>query len=300
MLLKHLLLNLGKLLLCGLAFSVGAVIGGMVATLLGLQPPQMPEGLDPAAALRNLLLTSPLLALALALVARGLGGGFLARAFTLSCLTWIAYTVNTQLEAMIFTSIGGGFGFTVIAFLAPSLLCGAAVAWLFPSAPKGEGRGAPWRSFFSQRAGWEWVWRLAVAAVAFMPIYYFFGLLVVPFTADYYRQSMYGLQMPGLDQILTTLFVRSLLFLLACLPVVVLWQKPRWQLFLSLGFALFVLVGLLYMLAADYMPWSVRIPHTLEILADEFVYAGALALLLARRSAIVAQPSPSVERSPAV
>jgi hypothetical protein len=54
------------------------------------------------------------------------------------------------------------------------------------------------------------------------------------------------------------------------------------------------------MLAADYMPWSVRIPHTLEILADEFVYAGALALLLARRSAVVAQPSPSVERSPAV
>lgn len=83
--LKHLLINLGKLLLCGLAFSVGAIIGGTVATSLGLQPPQLPEGLDPTTAMRNLLLTSPLPALALALVARGLTGGFLVWASRKSC-----------------------------------------------------------------------------------------------------------------------------------------------------------------------------------------------------------------------
>ena len=86
--------------------------------------------------------------------------------------------------------------------------------------------------------------------------------------------------MPSLDQILTILFVRSMLFLLACLPVLVAWRKSRLSLFLSLGFTLFVLVGLLYMLASDWMPLSVRVPHTLEILADSFVYAGALVLLL--------------------
>jgi hypothetical protein len=54
-------------------------------------------------------------------------------------------------------------------------------------------------------------------------------------------------------------------------------------LFLRLGFALFVLVGLLYMIAADWMPISVRLPHTLEILADEFAYAGVLVALLKGR-----------------
>jgi len=28
------------------------------------------------------------------------------------------------------------------------------------------------------------------------------------------------------------------------------------------------------------MPWSLRLPHMIEILFDEFVYAGALVLLM--------------------
>jgi hypothetical protein len=54
------------------------------------------------------------------------------------------------------------------------------------------------------------------------------------------------------------------------------------SLFYSLGFALFVLVGLLYMLGAYYMPLEVRLPHTLEILVDSFAYAGVLVILLVK------------------
>ena len=279
---KTLFIYFGKLLLSSLAFSVGVMIGGMVVNLLGLQPPQVPEGFDTSLAMQYMLLESPLLALALAMVARGIAGGFLTRTFVLSLLTWIAYTVNTQLEATIFTDFGGGFWYTVIDFGIASLLSGVAAAWLFPSGEKGEGIAAAWKGFFGQRTTWDWIWRLAVAAVAFMPIYYFFGLLVVPFTGEYYQRNMYGLQMPGLDQILMVLLLRSVLFLLACLPVIILWRKGRLSLFLSLGFALFVLVGLLNMLVAYWMPVSVRLPHTLEILADEFVYAGVLVALLKR------------------
>lgn len=285
MTIRRVLVGLGKLLVCGLAFTAGAVVGGGLASLLGLQPPPLPEGSDTATALRYLLLGSPLFALALAFVARGITGGFLRRAATLSFLAWIAYTVNTQLEARIFTTVSGGFGFTVIAFSVPSLFCGAAVAWLFPFTKGGEAEDSSRARYFSQRTVGEWLWRLALAAIVFMPIYYFFGLLVVPFTGDYYRESMYGLQMPSTDQIVATLFLRSVLFLLACLPVLAAWRNSRRSLFLSLGFALFVLVGLLYMLASTWMPLSVRVPHTLEILADSFVYAGVLVLLLAPRRA---------------
>ena len=297
---KGLLVNLGKLLLCGLAFGVGMVAGGMLASLLQLPPPPMPEGIDANAAGNITLLEGPLLALALAFVARGLAGSFLARTLILSLLTWIAYTVNTQLEVSIFTAFGGGFWFTVIAFLVPGVFCSAAVAYLFPPDEKSTGYAAAWKAFFSRRAAGAWAWRLAVAAVAFMPVYYAFGLLVVPFTIQYYQQGMFGLRIPGLDQILSVLFVRSLLFLLACLPVLAAWQKSRRSLFFSLGFALFVLVGLLGMLSATWMPLSVRVPHTLEILADEFVYAGLLVLLLAGREAAreprLSQLKPSHQR----
>ena len=60
-----------------------------------------------------------------------------------------------------------------------------------------------------------------------MPIYYFFGLLVIPFTIEYYRQGLFGLQIPSLDQLLLILFVRSVLFFLACLPILVAWQNSR-------------------------------------------------------------------------
>ena len=118
---KNVLVNFVKLLLGGMAFSVGIIVGGMLATLLQLQPPAAPAGMDMTNALMSMLLTSPLLALALALLARGLAGGFLTRTLTLSFLTWIAYTVNTQLEASIFSTFATGIAFTLVDFAVPSV-----------------------------------------------------------------------------------------------------------------------------------------------------------------------------------
>jgi hypothetical protein len=280
---KQLLIYLGNLLLCSLAFIFGAVIGGMAAALLGLQQPPMPEGVDSSFAFLLLLLESPVMALALALVARGLGGRVLPRALTLSFFTWVAYTLNTAIESLAFTTMTvAGAMFTTVSFLVPSIFCGTAVALLFPSGEKGKRLAASAKEFFGRRTAGGWVWRIAVAAVAFVPIYLFFGSLVAPITAEYFQQGTYGLRQPGQDEILIVLLVRSVLFLLACLPIVVMWQRSKRSLFLSLGFALFVLVGFLYMLGAYYMPLAVRVPHTLEILADSFTHAGLLVVLLAK------------------
>jgi hypothetical protein len=280
---KQLLVYLGKLLLCSLAFVLGAVIGGMVTMLLGLQQPPMPEGVDSSLAFLLLLLESPLMALTLALIARGLGGALLPRATALSFFTWVVYTLNTAIESVAFTSTTvEGALFTTVSFLLPSILCATAAAWLFPPAEKESSLTAVARAFFSGRRTGAWVWRVAVAAVVFVPIYLFFGSLVAPLTAQYFQESMYGLRQPGQNEILVVLLVRSALFLLACLPVVVMWRRSKRSLFLSLGFALFVLVGFLYMLGAYYMPLAVRVPHTLEILADSFTHAGLLVVLLAK------------------
>lgn len=94
---------------------------------------------------------------------------------------------------------------------------------------------------------------------------------------------MFGLEIPSLDKFLTILFIRSVLFLVACLPVLIAWQSSKLNLLWRLGLALFYLVGFQSLLMATWMPWALRLPHMIEILFDEFVYAGALAWLLGSR-----------------
>jgi hypothetical protein len=283
-------ITIGKLFLCSLVYILGVIIGGMILTFMGLQPPPMPEGVDGNRAFLILMLESPLLALTLILIARGLGGGLLSRAVILSFFTWAVYTLNTAIETLAFTTTTvEGAIFTTVSFLPPSILCGTAVAWLFPPADKEIGVVKLVKAYFSSRKTGAWIWRLVAAAVVFVPIYLFFGSLVAPLTAQYFQQSAYGLRMPNQEAMLLVLVVRSALFMLACLPIIIMWQQSKWSLFLNLGIALFVQVGFLYMLGAYYMPLTVRVPHTLEILADSFTYAGLLVVLLAKSTSLVTQ-----------
>ncbi len=280
MTLKHLLVNLGKLLLCALAHEVGIVIGGMLATVLKLPVPTNLPGADMHQIAVNMLLVTPLFALALAVIGRGLGGSLLTRMSILSFFMWISYTVNTQLEASIVSTYASGVAFSIVSGALPALFCGAAVAFLFAPERKAEELSAVMKQFFARRTVASWSWRLPAAAVVFMPIYFGFGLLVLPFTGEYYRQNMFGLVAPTIGQLLPILFIRSVLFLLACLPILIVWRESGRSLYWRLGLSLFMLVGFNIMLIATWLPVYVRFPHTLEILADEFVYAGALLLVL--------------------
>lgn len=280
---KNAFTNLGKILLCSLAFIIGAVIGSMAATLMGLNQPSPPAGVDSSSAFLFLSLESPIVALTLVFLVRGLGGRLSVRAFAISFFTWVTFTLNTVVESLAFTTTTvEGAVFTAVSFLFPCIFIGVSVARLFSTGDKAETITTLVEKFFSRRTTGAWVWRIAVAFVAFAPIYLLFGSLVAPITSRYFQQNMFGLKQPTQNEIFLVLLIRSLLFLLACLPIIVLWRRSRLNLFVSLGFALFVLVGFLYMLGAYYMPLVIRIPHTLEILADSFAYAGILVSLLVK------------------
>ena len=269
-----------KVPVCGLAFMAGTVLGSMLAGAMGMQAPPMPAGTDPQTLLLAQLAASPLLGLALAFLSRGIEGGWVTRWLILSFLAWIAYSVNTLLETAIFTSLATASSFTAIIQLVGSFACGAAVAALFRPSDKGQGFVSNARTFFSRRPMSAWAWRIPLAAVSFLPIYLFFGRLVVPFTYQYYQQELVGLTAPGWGQLLPVLFARSVLFLAASLPVLVAWGKSRRPLILSLGFAMFVLVGAMGLIGGYWLPLDVRFFHGVEILADSFVYACVLVLLL--------------------
>jgi hypothetical protein len=275
---------LWKCLIGGLIFYLGLVVGSMLALSLGMQPPPMPEGMDRTIVSTYVLLSSPIFVLALAFVARSLPGGYVARAGVLTIFAWIVYGVNNVIEASLITSYTGFSWLTVISFGVASLLCGAATAFLFAPTGPSESMAAAWYASFNRRSALSWVWRLLVATVIFAPIYLVFGLLVLPVVEEYYQQQVYGLVAPTWQQLLPILLMRSVLFMLACLPIVMTWQGSRRSLVLSLGFALFVLSGLVPLLQAYWMPVTLRIPHSLEILADSYVYAWALALLLGKEN----------------
>ena len=261
----------------------GTMLGSILAGLVGMQTPAIPEGTDPQTLLLFQLLASPFLALALAFVSRGIQGRFVARWLILFFLSWVAYGVNTGLEAAIFTSYGAASAFTVVIVLFGSLTCAALLAFLFRLQDRGQGFLGSVKAFFRGRSWYQWAWRLPVAAVAFMPIYLFFGRLVVPFTYEYYQQQLAGLTAPGWGQILPVLFLRSVLFLVASLPVLLTWGESRRSLVLSLGFALFVLVGGMGLIGGYWLPLDVRLFHGVEILADSIVYAWVLVVLLVKR-----------------
>lgn len=278
--LQSLSVFLSKLAGGALAFVVGLMVGGALASFSGLPAPDLPPGMNANAALFTFFVTSPVLVLALYFVGRELAGGWLARAAVLALLTWVAYTLNNVIEALFFSSHVTSPWFTLVNFTPAVLLCAGVTAWLFPGRHREMTFRQAWRTHFRQRSGRAWAWRLPVAAFSFVPIYYGFGLLVVPFVGDVYQQGAFGLAVPSLGTLLVVLLVRSVLFCIACLPVVATWQGTRRDLWLSLGVALFVMVGLLYMLAGNWLPLSIRAVHSLEILADSLVHAAALSWLL--------------------
>lgn len=142
-----------------------------------------------------------------------------------------------------------------------------------------------WRGFISRYSLVGWSWRLLVGLLVFPVAYYLFGWLVLPFVRDYYQTQFAGLKAPTLADLLPVLFTRSLLFLLCILPLIAAWDKSRLSLFAWLGFSLFLLVGGVGMISGYWLPVSMRFAHSLEIIANSFVHAGALTLLFTKKEA---------------
>jgi hypothetical protein len=278
-----------KTLVCAVAYMFGSMVGGALATGLGVTIPTMP-GTAPERLAPFAFLASLTLGVSLGPLASGLRARYITRFAALALLAYVCLGVNTALETTIFTTIGGASALVVI-FLPATLACAAAAAALFRPAAMEATRGS---SFWTRFGAWSWVWRLAAAIVAFPAVYLVFGMMVGPFVIEAYRSQAHGLTLPGWGQIIPVQFLRSALFLIASLPAVALWEGSRRRLALSLGLAHLTFVGLFGMLQGFWLPVVMRLAHGIEIAADSFAYTALLVLLLTRpagtaRSEAVAQ-----------
>ncbi|MBC7251243.1 MAG: hypothetical protein H5T62_13265 [Anaerolineae bacterium] len=282
MVLKSAFKSMGKIVVGAVVYYLGFILGSVVAGVVGMEAPPLPAGTEAQTLGMYQLVVSLIFAVTLAVLSRRLTGGFFPRWLVLALFSWVAYGLNTYLEAAIFTAYAAASAYTLVMQALAAVLCSAVIAWAFPPGEGGKSATAATRAFLSHYSVGQWAWRLLAAWAAFPLIYLIFGWLVQPFIIEFYRQQMAGLTLPGWGQILPTQALRSLLFLLACLPLLALGRGSRWRLFILLGSALFVFVGGLYMLQAYWYPATMRIAHSLEILADSFVYAAVLTVLLVK------------------
>ena len=274
-----------KGVLAGIVYVVGVMLTGMLFAALHIRIVSLDLGGNPRMGFLLFVLVTPLLGLALVPLARHTAGSRLYRGVALFFLLFISLGVNTILEMRVFLTIyaHGGALAAIFLVLPPALLTGLALSFLLtqeqPEIPASE----KIRAFFAARSPLSWAMRSVLAILAFAVAYFVFGSIIAPFVVPFYRAHVLALTLPPVSAILPVLFVRSALFLLACLPFLILWTRSRVSLIFSLGLAHWFLNGLMGMLMVFVWPPVMRIAHGLETGADSFVYAAALVLLLMPR-----------------
>jgi hypothetical protein len=266
---------LGKILLAAAAYVFGVVLTGIIATALRVPPIELPSGMSPQKTFLYLAMASPLLTAAVTPVALAVRGSWMKRCLSIGTLLFISIGVNTALEGSIFSTIMSGRG-VYIAMLAllPCSFAAAVVTW-----GKSDTAAEISRPAFTAA---EWAWRIAAAWLAFPVIYWCFGSLVAPFVIDSYRSGVGGLVIPSTQTIAGMQLLRGALFLIATLPIALLWKKSRGAFIVSVGLAYAVAVGVFQLVQGTFLPVTLRVLHSIEIAADSFAYAAMLGFLFIR------------------
>jgi hypothetical protein len=266
-----------KITAIAVVYFIGFMISAAVVMAIGMKFPEIPGfSYNPLLSFAGALV----LGIAVAVLARGISGSWIFRWAVLFVFTYVSYCVNNQIEAAIFTTLGG-FNTMLILFLLPcALVAGAAV--LLVKAPTDQ---AVLVTVFSARTGSAWLGRSVLAWLSFPVIYYLFGMLIYPLVAEAYEQQEFGLVIPSMAVVASVVSLRSLLFLIVTIPILVNWSRSRRSLLWSLGVSFTAMVGLVGLIESTWMPATMRIVHALEIAADSLVYAWVLRALMVPRQA---------------
>jgi hypothetical protein len=263
-------------LLKGLAayalWQVGMIVGQMAGSLLGLPVAQAPEGIDVGLVLLLSVPSGGLLAITLGKLFRQLRQPFGERFLMLFGFNYLIYGVLQVLEQLLFTQ-GTNLGFGLVSNLFPSLALAWMVARLWPPTDTSNFMRQALRRY---RARWKQGsgWRLVVAWLIYLPIYYIIGKMISPIVAPYYSANLgLSLVLPELRAIIDMQVIRGAIFLLAVLPVIIVWPGSPRALWRWLGLGIFVQLAVLPMIMGYWLPSGLRVPHALELTIDSFVQA---------------------------
>jgi len=256
------------------AYFFGVMISGALITAAKMKWPAFPQPTGESNEYLISAISSLILAVCLALLARGIRGSKTKRWLILTAFTYVTFGLNNQIEAAIFTTYGGTATMLVF-FILPCAFGAAAAVYLFRP---DESDSLVENSITGQPAS-DWLWRVAVVWLAFPVIYIFFGMLAAPWVVPVYETLDSGLTLPGFGTMIPVALGRSALYLGVTIPILVTWSRSRRSLYWSLAIAFFAMMGLIGLLSAAFFPPVLRITHSIEILGDAVVYAWLLVAL---------------------
>jgi hypothetical protein len=268
--------------LAAVAYVLAQAVAAALLTGMSMAAPRISHGATPGQQMAWALASAAILVIGLVPLAPRLSGGFVPRWLVLAVFLYSVNAVNNAIEVTIFTRLGGG-GYVAALAVLPALLCTALLATVRP--PGGL------VSLVGQPPAAGLAWRLALAWLAFPAAYLTFGALVSPLVIQSYSVEGGVLVLPPMRVIIGVQAIRSVFFLLPTLAVVERWTGGRLGLWLALGWAHWLLVGLFgLVMPNDFMTPTLRLVHSLEIGADSFAYTGVVVALFARRAESRASP----------
>jgi hypothetical protein len=274
---------IGRSLLVGLGYTVGTMVSGMLAGALGLEQPTLPSTMEPTMVLVMSFISGLIFGLTLGGLSRQLPLPMLHHSAVMAFLLFVVHRFVNLVEGAFFTTTGtSGLGFTLLSVAVSSLLAGSLIAVLFPPGRVEEGLLAALRRYFAQRKWAAWVWRLSLAVLLYLPIYFIMGMIVAPVVTPYYTDPALGLGLvaPGLEVILPLEILRGAIFVVGVLPVIAVWQGSRASLALWLGLTIVVLGAAAPMVEAYFLPLTLRLVHGAEISISSLLQGLVCAWLL--------------------
>jgi len=276
--LKHWIIDIGKILLLTVTLFAGLILSRLILYRLDFMPPRIPNQASESIAVYYLLSGSFLLSLGLFPLVRRIHGSILNRAGIIFLFFFTCFSVSVTIESSIYSSVQG-YHLMIVTLIFPILLF-SVISAVVSQTVKYHKKKPDIPSFFKSRPLIQWIWRSLLAIISFPIVYFLLGIIVSPFVADYYKDTIPGLVLPEPGLIILVQLVRSTLFLIVTLPVIIFWGGNMKECIIFLGLAHFVMVFLYDILMALEMPVQLIIIHGFEILFDSFIYAWIFVTLM--------------------
>jgi len=204
---------------------------------------------------------------------------------SLTLLVWLELLVveflNNYIEACFFTTRYSNLAVlaqSVTPALVSSLINATAAALLLGYGISGI--TASLKKYLSTRTSRSWILRIVVGSIAYYPIYFFFGMLIMPFVLPYYNNPSFGLRIPSFAVIIPVELFRSFVYTLVLLPLLATLVGGRSTKFIALAAMLYIPGGLIPLLGNPTLPAPIIPFHGVEILADSIAYGLVLSRVL--------------------
>jgi hypothetical protein len=203
-------------------------------------------------------------------------------------LAYLLGTISNEVEALLFITGSSALVPVTGAILALGLAVPVTLLW--PPAETDVTLGAALRRTLTSRPWWSWAWRIPLASVLWVPVYFVFAAADAPFVHIYYHRTGTSFTVPSTGVLTLAELARGLLHALVLGALAALRARNRRESWFWLALAFAALNAWLPLVQRVQWPYFLRGANIVEITCDAVVYGGVIALLLTRRARIPREP----------